>query len=134
MVTAEVKPRGPLMEHQTVDFADAHKDQVSGPAKAEPKVHSRDVCVYYGDKQALFDVGLDGVAVERRLHGYAIHVTYAKPGKRRRGLVIGACLPHCRSLAGCRLHLPGKIDIARLVARRVRVGDIRTEDFGAQLA
>jgi phosphate transport system ATP-binding protein len=47
------------MEHQTVDFADAHKDQVSGPAKAEPKVHSRDVCVYYGDKQALFDVDLD---------------------------------------------------------------------------
>jgi phosphate transport system ATP-binding protein len=47
------------MEHQTVDFADAHKDQVSGPDKAEPKVHSRDVCVYYGDKQALFDVDLD---------------------------------------------------------------------------
>jgi phosphate transport system ATP-binding protein len=59
MVTAEVKPRGSIMEHQTVDFADAHKDQVSGPDKAEPKVHSRDVCVYYGDKQALFDVDLD---------------------------------------------------------------------------
>ena len=47
------------MEHQTVDFADALKDQVSVMDKAAPKVHSRKVCVHYGDKQALVDVDLD---------------------------------------------------------------------------
>jgi phosphate transport system ATP-binding protein len=59
MVIGEVKSRGPLMEHQTGEFADALKDQSSVPDEAEPKVHSRQVCVYYGDKQALFDVDLD---------------------------------------------------------------------------
>ena len=59
MVTAKVKLRGPLMKHQTVEFADALKDQQPVPDNAEPKVQSRKVCVHYGDKQALFDVDLD---------------------------------------------------------------------------
>ena len=54
-----IQTLGSVMEHQTVDFADALKDQVSIMDKAAPKVHSRKVCVHYGDKQALVDVDLD---------------------------------------------------------------------------
>ncbi|MCP4039909.1 MAG: phosphate ABC transporter ATP-binding protein [bacterium] len=35
------------------------EEQKAGPAAVEPKVRTRDLCVYYGDKQALFDIDLD---------------------------------------------------------------------------
>jgi len=47
------------MEHQTVNFADALKEKAPDLNNVEPKVRSSDVCVYYGEKQALFDVDLD---------------------------------------------------------------------------
>ncbi len=47
------------MEHQTVEFADSLKDQARLPNAADIKVRSEKVCVFYGDKQALYDVDLD---------------------------------------------------------------------------
>jgi phosphate transport system ATP-binding protein len=40
-------------------FGDAGSAPVAGAVVRDPKVRSRKVCVYYGQKQALFDVDLD---------------------------------------------------------------------------
>ena len=47
------------MEHQTIEFAEAAKEKAPVSNQAANKVECRKVCLFYGEKQALYEVDLD---------------------------------------------------------------------------